>query len=242
MKTLTRFALVAVLSALFVSVFSAGSWATPPIRKQRYEVQLNLSPRPGIGQACTVQLDVKALMDSPQTEIKLTLPKGVELLTGEKKQSISINKAETLQKVWRIRIKEPGNYNIFAWVESPEESGVRNAKIVNLYLVAREEGVTISKVPPKQFYPTWHWEETGEVEFEPLKEIPRKAAKTTSNPTMSGYVKYLNKDPSAPPDDYLPVQGVKVQTYLYGTPVGEDVTDANGYYSVDISSVPILIE
>jgi len=183
-----------------------------------------------------VQLDVKALMDSPQAEIKFVLPKGIELLKGEKRQTISISKAETLQKVWRIRIKGPGNYNLFAWVESPEESGVQNADIVNLYLIAREKGVTVSKVPPKQFYPTWYWEETGKVEFEPLNEILRKAVKTTSNPTMSGYVKYLNKDPDASPDDYLPVQGVKVQTfYLDGTSVGEDVTDANGYYSVDIS-------
>ena len=82
MKTLTRCILVAVLASVLVPTLWAETWATPPALKQRYEARLTVSPKPAVGQVCELRLETEYLMDSPNTEVRLTLPEGIALLEG----------------------------------------------------------------------------------------------------------------------------------------------------------------
>ena len=124
MKALTRCILVAVLASVLVTALWAETWATPPALKQRYEARLTVSPKPAVGQVCELRLETAYLMDSPNTEVRLTLPEGMALLEGTQHVRQSRSKGELAVYRWKVKILGEGNYNPYVKIQSPWESGV----------------------------------------------------------------------------------------------------------------------
>ncbi len=136
------------LLAFMLASCQAGAPSSP------LSVSATVSPLPIVGQVVTWRIEVRARGgDMPQTKLKLSLPIGVELITGQTEYLLDVVKDQPYVVEVSIRVTAAGEWPIVAyatWPSDPNSQGGFGG-IKRLYLVSDS---TSAKVIEDVHYPT----------------------------------------------------------------------------------------
>ena len=118
-------------------------------------VKASISPAPIVGQAVTLRVEITTSRDAPNTTLQMTLPQGVELMSGDAnwQGDIKVGESTTIDLV--IRVNQAGDYVIdaYAFARITSESGFGGGKTLYVNSAADHATVTEDVDMPQPTYP-----------------------------------------------------------------------------------------
>jgi len=123
--------IVAVLGIISISIYfvfnQEETCIKPPMRTKLYKGNFSVSATPILNSIVELYFNLESIDDVPNTSIKLFLPEGIELVSGNLIWSDDIKKGEKSKHKVSIKVVKEGEWQIRAWVENEKFSGFNRA-------------------------------------------------------------------------------------------------------------------
>lgn len=216
------------------------------------KLEFNVQGEPALGQVFTLSMHVAALVDAPNTSLRLELPAGVALVERFDDWQGDLKAGESFSRSVQARVNLPGEWMVVAQTVSQQPGGNTFGERQVWYLDVSEQKTIVSELPaalrsgeisprtqgelrtdlPALEAPLWPVYPSGDSRLERLNQVQTPSANTI---TVYGYFYYKDKA-----SVNHPIAFAKIEIYDEDagddTLLGTNYTNSSGYFQHTVNN------